>query len=853
VLTASKPYDVIILVETWLSGDISNAELGLAYYSLFRLDRNLNTSVHTRGGGVLIAVKSDFFCREIETSVDCVEQIFVDIHFEHKHLIIGAVYIPPSSDIAVYDAHCKAIENIISILPNADTLIIGDYNLPNTRWFNESNGSLQYTSTGICTKSRQADIIYSYFNEFNFYQHNTILNARGNTLDLLFSNLRFIHVHAALESLLSNDVFHPPLVFSLPTPCVTSVTTTNITKFDFKRANFYIMKDYLNNINWDMELRDLDVNDAVNSVYSHLDHIIQSCVPSFAISRSSYPTWFSKELVSIINNKRRAHFKFKCTGEYSDYLAFSHLRSTCKALRTKCWNKYINKTECAINNNPRAFWSFIKTTKAVKSPSYINTDNGIINNNFDIANCFADFFESAYRHSDADCNELELVHDLNLMGMDITISEIFTYLNRLNLFSSPGLDGIPPVFFKSCNFIMSRILWILFNKSLSAGVFPDPWKICIVTPTFKGGDRHQVSNFRPISKQNIMPKIFENIIADKLSCLFKNILITEQHGFIPGRSTTTNLLLYHDYINTALENRTQVDAIYTDFSKAFDTVNHSILKKKLFSYGVGGSLLSWLQGFITNRYQLIKFNDFFSRYIEVPSGVPQGSHLGPLLFNIFINDISKVLNYSKLLLYADDLKIFRQVRTAVDAHRLQQDLDNLNSWSITNKLHFNISKCHIVHFSRSSSVLTFTYSLNGVALTTVDEVRDLGVTFHSDLSFGRHIQLIAASAFRMLGYINRCAKFFKHAETLKLLYCTLVRSRLEYASMVWDPYQQNHNLLLERIQHRFLRSLSFKLNKPMKFTDHNYDHLLADLNLMTLANRRILLGLSLLQVVEWSY
>jgi len=228
------------------------------------------------------------------------------------------------------------------------------------------------------------------------------------------------------------------------------------------------------------------------------------------------------------------------------------------------------------------------------------------------------------------------------------------------------------------------------------------------------------------------------------------------------------------------------------------------------------------------------------------SGVLQGFHLGPLLFNIFINDISRVLKYSKLLLYADDLKIFRQVGTAVDAHYLQQDLDNLNSWSITNKLYFNISKCHVVHFSRSSNVLTFTYSLNGVPLTTVDEIRDLGVTFQSDLSFERHIKLVAASAFKKLGYINCCAKFFRHADTLKLLYCTLVRSQLEYASVVWDPYQQNHNLLLERIQHRFLRNISFKLGKRMKFTDHNYDYLLADLNLMTLANRRILLGLSLL-------
>jgi len=310
-----------------------------------------------------------------------------------------------------------------------------------------------------------------------------------------------------------------------------------------------------------------------------------------------------------------------------------------------------------------------------------------------------------------------------------------------------------------------------YLTSLSVGVFPEPWKACIVTPTYKGGNRGLVSNYRPISKQNIMPKIFENIIADKLASLFKNILVVEQHGFMMGRSTTTNLLLYHDYINTALEKKIQVDTIYTDFTKAFDTVNHTILTNKLSSYGVGGSLLNWLSSFVTDRFQIIKFKNSFSRVIRVSSGVPQGSHLGPLLFNIFINDISNVFKHSNFLLYADDLKIFRQVKT-VDAQCLQQDLDSLALWSKTNKLHFNTSKCHVVHFSKCRSVIASSYSLNGVILTTVDEIRDLGVTFTNDLSFGRHIHMTAASALRRLGFIKRCGKHFKNADTLKLLYCT---------------------------------------------------------------------------------
>jgi len=123
-------------------------------------------------------------------------------------------------------------------------------------------------------------------------------------------------------------------------------------------------------------------------------------------------------------------------------------------------------------------------------------------------------------------------------------------------------------------------------------------------------------------------------------------------------------------------------------------------------------------------------------------------------------------------------------------------------------------------------IFTLIYSINGVALTIVNEFCDLGVTFCNDLSFGKHIHMTAASAFRKLGFIKRFGKHFKNIDTLKLLYGALVRTQVEYASMVWDPYQLNHYILLKRIQHRFLGNMSFKLSKPMKFTKHNYDYLL---------------------------
>lgn len=172
------------------------------------------------------------------------------------------------------------------------------------------------------------------------------------------------------------------------------------------------------------------------------------------------------------------------------------------------------------------------------------------------------------------------------------------------------------------------------------------------------------------------------------------------HGFVAGRSVVSNLLLYQDFINSAIEEGSQVDAVYTDFKKTFDSVDYTLLLCKLRAFGIDGSMLKWLSSFITNRSQVVKFKNCFSRIINATSGVPQGSHLGPLLFNIFINDIKEVFTHCKFLLYADDLKVFCRINRSDEADLMQLDLSRLGSWSNINNLHFNLSKCSVIHFSQ---------------------------------------------------------------------------------------------------------------------------------------------------------
>lgn len=185
---------------------------------------------------------------------------------------------------------------------------------------------------------------------------------------------------------------------------------------------------------------------------------------------------------------------------------------------------------------------------------------------------------------------------------------------------------------------------------------------------------------------------------DQLAFDCKELIISNQHGFSQKKSTVTNLLVYEEYLLKALEDKCQVDSVYTDFSKAFDRVHHGVLIKKLRKIGFNENLIQWLQSFLIGRKQIVKVGSFNSNEIEVWSGVPQGSHCSPLLFNLFINDIDSCFQNSKFLMFADDLKFYRVVNCIKDQNLLQADLNNLIEWCEANRLYLNMNKCSFINF-----------------------------------------------------------------------------------------------------------------------------------------------------------
>ena len=249
----------------------------------------------------------------------------------------------------------------------------------------------------------------------------------------------------------------------------------------------------------------------------------------------------------------------------------------------------------------------------------------------------------------------------------------------------------------------------------------------------------------------------------------------------------------------------QVDVVYTDFSKAFDRVIISYLLLKLEALGFHSSILRWIGSYLSDRVQVVQIGKFISHKFKSTSGVPQGSHLGPILFILMINDLPLLFKHGQILMYADDVKIFNFIQSESDCSQLQSDIDVFSDWCTRNGFSLNPSKCSIMSFYRCKNPIIFQYLLNNSVLPKVSLVKDLGILLDSKLSFIQHYDVVCSKACRMLGFVKRNTSEFKDFLTLKSLYCSLVRSQLEYGSIIWNPSYQVHSDRIERIQKSFTR------------------------------------------------
>lgn len=512
-------------------------------------------------------------------------------------------------------------------------------------------------------------------------------------------------------------------------------------------------------------------------------------------------------------------------------------------LNDSAYKDYVVNLGQKLKADPKCFWKFVSDKRQAKGlPLSVEFKGQHSTSDQERCDFFAEYMQSVYSPPlTFDETDFEYLQDMpKFLNTDIELTNELVYesLLKLDTGKGPGPDGLPPLFLRNVAGQVCNPLFKLFEISFKTGYFPRIWKKSFLTPIHKSGKRTKVENYRGIAILSVIPKLFEKIVCDQVTSSIVSVLDVAQHGFEKKKSTTTNLVEFYTFLNDSMSKGTQVDALYTDFSKAFDKVDHALLIHKLSSLGLNRVLLNWLSSYLHDRKLSVKIDCHLSRDVNATSGVPQGSHLGPLLFLVFVNDITMFLNDVQYLLYADDLKIFRTISDPQETTILQEGADAIFRWCESNGMLLNIGKCNVISFTRKHNPIHHNYKLQDTTIERVDVIKDLGVWFDCKLNFKRHINITIAKANSVLSLIKRFAKEFNDLFVIKSLYTSLVLSIIEYGSIVWMPAFEIDIKRIESIQKQFLLFCLRDLGWHDRFQLPSYRHRLNLLSMLTIRDRQ---------------
>ena len=815
---------------------INLSEFNIDGYSI--ISNDLDSDSNSRGIIIYIDNNIDYSIMECQTKYK--EFVFIKLNLNTKiELHLCVFYRSPSS----LDDNNRLLLKLVAEMCESkkdNLMFIGDFNLPGIDWNNWcSINNTQY----------EVDFINT-LRDFYLYQHVTSpTRARGtdtpHILDLVISNESFIDEIKYLAPLGKSD--HAVLCIKSRLQCNYRLVKN---KLNYNKGDYVSLRQSFD-IDWDLALEPFlnDVDAMWNLFKDRVIRNTQEFIPPVKVFKCPVnKNWrqpLPESIRDLVKAKNKAWKKYITTKSKSCSDKFKQIRNKVRnATRARLRNEQDNiSRQC--KNNPKKFWNYIKTkTKITQSigdiryvgndgsESYANTDN-------EKANIFCNYFSSVFNIEDDCAFERPPIRDnvTSMSEINFNCVDIACRLKKLNVNKSEGPDGIHPRVLAECFEVLAYPLKLIFEKSFSLNKLPLDWRSGNITTIFKKGSRLDACNYRPVSLTCICCKLIESIVRDHITehLISNKVLSNKQFGFIKGRSTVMQLLKVMDMWTESLELGGQVDVIYTDLEKAFDKVPHKRLISKLHSYKINEGVVKWIESFLTNRRQRVRVNGYFSFWCQVLSGIPQGSVLGPLLFIIFINDLAECCsNGSELFLYADDAKLFRHILSKSDVEILQKDLSDLQAWLDKWLLKLNINKCKVVSFGHHiDSTNDYNLLSNGSVsvLEHINNIKDLGVTFDSDLKFDLHINEKINKAHSVMGLIYRNFKYMS-TTTFIMLYKSLVRSHLEYANCVWSPFRQMDVEKIEKVQMRATRMIK-------QLRNYSYKNRLRFLNLPTLKYRRI--------------
>ena len=775
---------------------------------------NLYNYIYTAGqkpsGGSSILVHSSYPQREIKLSTD-LQAVAVSVSLE-KEITICSLYIPPN-----FTLHSHHLNSLLEQLPSP-YLLVGDFNGHNMLWG--------------CSKNNVRGEIIENFIEANDL---CLMNDKSHT---------YLHPATGIFSSLDLSLCHPSFIldfdwyvcddqhgsdhFPVVIEGINPSTEDHNPKWKLNKANweqFHLLCEQdlsMDNFN--------NSSDLVTDFTSSLMKISDKCIPKTSTNPKKSNLWYNIDCKNAVRQRKQALSKF-CkypTGANLKNVKIQRAkaRRTIKSAKRNTWKSYVSKLN---HKTPiKKVWDMIrKISGKSKAPSYthLNTCRETkATSKEDIANTLGETFlkNSSSQNYSKKFKHIKMQQEKNNINFKSLNNE--EYNNPFNLLelidaiqksndTATGPDEVHYQMLKHLpNNALSTILHI-FNDIWATGVFPESWRLATIIPIPKPGkDHEEPSNYRPIALTSCLCKTLERMINKRLVWyLESNDLISPiQSGFRSGRSTNDHLIRLETFIRDAFVNREHVVSVFFDLEKAYDTTWRYGILKDLHDLGLRGRLPVFIRSFLEDRTMQVRVGSTLSDFYDQEQGVPQGSILSTTLFNIKINNIVKCLD-SKTdgSLYVDDFGIcYRSKNMRTIERKLQQCINRIEDWATSNGFKFSKSKTQCVHFCKLRKVHNDpVLYLYGSPIPVVEESKFLGVIFDRKLSFIPHIRYLKAKCLRALNLLKVLSHTSWGADrfTLLHLYRSLVRSKLDYGSIVYGSARKSYLQILDTVHHQGLR------------------------------------------------
>lgn len=823
--TINFNFSFIGLTETWLS--TSNANL----YDLKGYKHVYKCREEKKGGGVSLFVINDMDIkvREDLSVIDShIEALFVevsrDINCLDKSFIIGVVYRPPNTDI-------NSFNNSMSlILQNVNTrsdkvYIMGDFNvnLLDTKQHLPSEEFLEnFYSFGL----------FPLINKPTRITYDT-----ATLIDNIFSNVMS-------DTNMINGIFYTNITDHFPVFSIQcceriplSPSVRKMRSYSSKNIEGFLQK--LKQCSWDEVTGLSDGKQAFDVFYKKFGTMFDRYFP-LKTTKQGYKhkhQWLTEGLKQSIQKKNQLYIRSTKSGAREDISQYKSYKHNLQRLLRNAERKYYAELIDQNKSNLKKLWAIIKDVinkkRSSTVPKEFKISNDIVTDKNIIATKFNRFFVNIGKQLADTIVPSE--HDpLSYLANDIQESIFLNPVDEAEITkiilslknASPGWDGLHSKVVKSTYQAYLKPLAHVLNLSIIQGFFPSQMKIARVIPLFKSGDHMNLNNYRPVSILPLFSKILEKLMYDRLlSFICKhNLLYKFQFGFRNNHSTNMALIVLIEKIVSAIDKGEIVVGIFLDLKKAFDTVNHNILLRKLYSYGIRGNAYEWLKDYLNNRQQFVVFDGAESKYEKIMCGVPQGSILGPLLFLMYINDMAYLSDRIFPIIFADDTNIFLSGKNINETITIfNQELTKIVQWLSANQLSLNIAKTVYMVFKSARKRIdqNIDVMLSGHALEKVENTKFIGVTLDQNITWVKHIQSVRSKISKGLGIIIRAKKVFT-IPTLFTLYNSFIYPHFIYCIEVWGNAANIYISSLFKLQKkvvRIIKSASFLANTAPIFKE----------------------------------